>query len=143
MGIQVLVVDDSMLIRQVVKKVLPQSGLSVDQFFEAGDGQQALDIIAREDLQLVLCDINMPIMNGLQMLMQLRQMDDKNDLPVIMISTDGSKDTIQEAMDLGANGYILKPFTSEAVAEQLRPLGLVSEQDSATGEVDMSDPDAF
>ena len=143
MGIQVLVVDDSMLIRQVVKKVLKQAGLSVDQFFEAGDGQQALDIIQKEDLQLVLCDINMPTMDGLEMLMQLRQMDDKIDLPVIMITTEGSKDTIQEAMSLGANGYILKPFTSEAVVEQLIPLNLISQDGMAAEEVDLSDPDAF
>ncbi len=143
MGIQVLVVDDSMLIRQVVKKVLKQTGLDVDQFLEAGDGQQALDIIQKEELALVLCDINMPTMDGLEMLMQLRQMDDKNDLPVIMITTEGSKETIQEAMDLGANGYILKPFTPEAVAEQLIPLNLISKDDSKVEEVDLSDPDAF
>lgn len=142
MGINVLIVDDSALIRQVVRKVVKQTGIQPDSFFEAGNGREALDIIAKNRVDLVLSDINMPRMDGLQMLLTLRRMKDKESLPVIVVSTEGSEDTMREAMKLGATGYVLKPFTAEALAEQLRPLGFLTETPSEE-DVDLSAPDAF
>jgi two-component system chemotaxis response regulator CheY len=141
-GINVLIVDDSALIRQVVRKVVKQTGIQPDSFFEAGNGREALDIIAKNRVDLVLSDINMPRMDGLQMLLTLRRMKDKESLPVIVVSTEGSEDTMREAMKLGATGYVLKPFTAEALAEQLRPLGFLTETPSEE-DVDLSAPDAF
>jgi len=141
-GVNVLIVDDSALIRQVLRKVVKQTGIQPDNFFEAGDGRQALDIIAKNQVDLVLSDINMPRMDGLQMLTTLRQMEDKESLPVIVVSTKGSEDTMREAMALGATGCVLKPFTPEALAEQLRPLGFLTETPPEE-DVDLSVPDAF
>lgn len=143
MGLNVLIVDDSMLIRQVVRKVLKQVGIIPEVLHEANDGKEALDIVNAHPVDLILSDINMPNMDGLQFLMHLRQMESKQDIPVIMVSTEGSEETMQEALELGANGYVLKPFTAEAMVAQLRPLGLVPEQAQPQQEVDLDDPNAF
>lgn len=145
MGIHVLIADDSMLIRQVVKKVLKQVGIPTDSVMEANDGQEALELIKTQPVDLVLSDINMPNMDGLQMLMHIRQMEASNlqNLPVIMVSTEGSEETMAEAMELGANGYVLKPFTPEALAGQLRPLGLMDAEEEGMDSFDEDDPTAF
>lgn len=144
MSINVLIVDDSMLIRQVVKKVIRQVGLDVEEFFMAGDGQEALDILAEHKVDLVMSDINMPGMDGIQMLTQIRQTKGKGELPVIMVSTEGSEERMNEAMELGASGYVLKPFTPERLVEQLKPLGLIPGSDEAQEEeIDLTDPEAF
>lgn len=144
MGIRVVIVDDSSLIRQVEKKVLRQTGLVVEEILEASNGQEALDLISRQPVDLVLSDINMPHMDGLQMLMQLRQMEDKEHLPVIIVSTEGSDATMEQAMDLGATSYVLKPFTPECLAEHLQKAGLIpmatTDSDSLP---DLSDPTSF
>jgi len=143
-GINVLIVDDSMLIRQVIKKVVTQVGIDVDQFLMAGDGQEALKILDEEPVGLVLSDINMPGMNGIEMLTRLRQMEDKQDLPVIMVSTEGGEERVSEAMELGASGYVLKPFTAEGLVAQLKCLGMMPEKHAKDqGEIDLSDPEAF
>ena len=80
-------------------------------------------------------------MDGLRTLKHIMK---DNPLPVIMVSTEGSNERINEAMELGANGYVLKPFTPEALAAQLRPLGLMPDGATATqDDVDLDDPDAF
>ncbi len=133
-----------MLIRQVVKKVIKQVGLQPDKTLEANDGKEALAILEQEDVHLVLSDINMPNMDGMQLLMHLRQIDKYRELPVLMVSTEGSEDTMREAMELGANGYVLKPFTPEAMAEQLEPLGLAPETPEGEEQnIDLDDPTAF
>jgi two-component system, chemotaxis family, chemotaxis protein CheY len=141
-SLHILIVDDSVIIRQVVKKVIKQAGIATEKIYEAADGLEALDIIKTEPIDLVLSDINMPRMDGLQMLMHLRQIESKENLPVIVISTEGSEETVREAMELGATGYVLKPFSPEKLVDQLRPLGLVSAP-PAQAEVDLSNPDAF
>ncbi len=134
-----------MLIRQVVKKVIRQVGLEVGQYAEAGNGREALEQLEANDIDLVLSDINMPEMDGIEMLMNLRQLDKYRDLPVVMVSTEGSEERMNEAMELGASGYVLKPFTPERLAEQLRPLGLMPDSQPApeADEIDMDDPEAF
>ncbi len=144
MSINVLVVDDSILIRQVIRKVVRQVGIDLGEFLEAGDGQEALGIITQKHVDLVLSDINMPGMDGIEMLMQLRQIESKETLPVIMVSTEGSKERINEALEMGASGYVLKPFTPEKLASQLVALGLMNnENDDAESDIDLSDPSAF
>jgi len=140
-AIQILIVDDSALVRQVVKKIVRQTGLEAE-FHEASDGIQALDSIRTASIELVISDINMPNMDGLEMLAQLRSMPEQADLPVIVVSTEGSDETVRRAMELGANGYVYKPFTPEQLAEKLLPLGLVP-QPVFSDAVDLSDPTAF
>jgi len=143
-SLHILIVDDSMLIRQVVKKVVRQAGLDVAGFLEAANGQEALDILMKTPVDLVLSDINMPGMDGIEMLMRLRQIERLQELPVIMVTTEGSEERINEAMDLGASGYVLKPFTPERLVEQLGPLGLLCKrEDGVEPPPDFSDPTAF
>lgn len=144
MGTNVLIVDDSMLIRQVVKKVVRQTGIETGEVLEADNGQQAISVLEQKQVDLVLSDINMPGMDGLEMLRRLRANPAWEDLPVIMVSTEGSEETMQEAMELGASGYCLKPFTPESLATQLRGLGLMPEEGGADEpDIDLSDPTAF
>ncbi len=143
-SLNILVVDDSMLIRQVVKKVVRQAGLDVGTFIEAANGQEALDILLKTPVDLVLSDINMPGMDGIEMLMRLRQIERLETLPVIMVTTEGSEERINEAMELGASGYVLKPFTPERLVEQLAPLGLLAKRsEHEAPPPDLSDPMAF
>lgn len=144
MAINILIVDDSRLIRQVVKKVIKQTGILADECYEACDGLEALSIIKSKPVDLILTDINMPNMDGLEMLMQLRQMEDKQDLPVIVVTTEGSQETMDQAMELGATSYIFKPFTPEVLAEQLRNAGFAMNSSSTSGfETNPGDPSAF
>ena len=137
----ILVVDDDPEVRRFVALLLQTAGHTV---VEASGGRQALDRLGREHPDLVLSDINMPGMDGIQMLMQIRQMEDKETLPVIMVSTEGSEERMSEAMELGASGYVLKPFTPERLVEQLKPLGLMPEAaEREKDDVDLSDPDTF
>jgi two-component system, chemotaxis family, chemotaxis protein CheY len=144
-SLNILIVDDSMLIRQVVKKVIRQIGLDVGQYAEAGNGREALEQLEANEIDLVLSDINMPEMDGIEMLMNLRQIDKYRDLPVVMVSTEGSEERMNEAMELGASGYVLKPFTSERLAEQLRPLGLMPDApaQAEAEDIDLDNPEAF
>jgi len=143
-GIQVLVVDDSSVIRQVIARIIAHTGMEVDKVFEASNGQEALEVISNQQVDLVFSDINMPRMNGLEMLTQLRRLEGKRDLPVIMISVEGTESAMEEAMELGATGYVLKPFTPETLAQNLRMLGLMPKaREHPQSEVDLSDPSSF
>ena len=122
MGKKVLIVDDSNTMRKIVSRSLRQAGLDFDEILEAGDGQQALDVLAGNPVDLVLSDINMPNMNGIEFLRAKAEDDAIKDIPVIMISTETGADIIGEATSLGAKGAIKKPFTPDAVNSIIAPL---------------------
>jgi len=89
---------------------------------EASSGAEALDVLKSERVQLILSDINMPTMDGLEFLRQLRSQDLAPDVPVVMITTESSEDHVKEAIIAGAQGYIRKPFTAEQVKDRVLPL---------------------
>ncbi len=111
----ILLVDDSPILRKMLRKVLAECSLHIDSIFDAADGSQALDVLAREPVQLVLCDVNMPVMNGHEFLARMRAQDQFAAIPVLMVTTEGSQDSVLKAQQLGANGYIRKPFTPDEV----------------------------
>lgn len=117
-----LIVDDSAVMRKIVERALRQAGLSLANVFEAASGVEALDIVRQQHVDLILSDINMPNMDGLEFLRQLRAQDLAPDVPVVMITTEGSEDHVREAIVAGAQGYIRKPFTAEQVKERVLPL---------------------
>lgn len=117
-----LIVDDSSVMRKIVERALRQAGLSLANVFEAASGVEALDILREQRVDLILSDINMPNMDGLEFLRQLRAQDLAPDVPVVMITTEGSEDHVREAIVAGAQGYIRKPFTAEQVKERVLPL---------------------
>src|ERR1039458_3522281 len=119
MDSDVLVVDDSAAIRKILTRVLRQTGMAVQTIREAGDGQEALALMAQHRIDLVLSDINMPKMDGLQLLASLKASPLWQSVPVVMITTEGGETKVAEAVRLGAAGYVRKPFTADQIKEKL------------------------
>ncbi len=119
MGKNVLLVDDSTTMRKIVSRSLRQAGLDFGDIFEAGDGQEALEVLEKEAVDIVLSDINMPNMNGIEFLREKSGRESIKDIPVFMISTETGEDIIGEAKELGAIGALKKPFTPDKVNEVL------------------------
>jgi two-component system, chemotaxis family, chemotaxis protein CheY len=115
----VLVVDVSAAIRKILTRVLRQTGLAIGEIHEASDGQEALDLLKTRDVGLVLSDINMPKMDGLQMLAAMKNAPGWRDIPVVIITTEGCETKVGEAVRLGAAGYVRKPFTADQIKEKL------------------------
>ena len=118
----VLVVDDSAAIRKILQRVLRQTGMAIHTIHEAGDGEEAVSTLKANRVQLVLTDINMPRMDGLQLLAALKGSPEWRDIPVVMITTEGGESKVAEAVKLGAAGYVRKPFTADQIKEKLTGL---------------------
>ena len=117
--LDVLIVDDSAAIRKILQRVLRQTDLHIGEIKEAGDGAEAVEILKDRTFGLILSDINMPRMDGLQLLARIKQMDHLKNVPVIMITTEGGQGKVMEAVQLGAAGYVRKPFTADQIKEKL------------------------
>jgi two-component system chemotaxis response regulator CheY len=115
----VLVVDDSAAIRKILQRVLRQTGMAIRTIHEAGDGQEALEVMNAHKVDLVLTDINMPKMDGLQFLASVKASAQWRQVPVVMITTEGGETKVSEAVKLGAAGYVRKPFTADQIKEKL------------------------
>jgi two-component system, chemotaxis family, chemotaxis protein CheY len=122
MGKNVLLVDDSSTMRKIIGRSLRQAGIEFDNIFEAGDGLEALAVLEKEKVDIILSDINMPNMDGISFLREKSNRANMKDIPVLMISTETGDDIIGEAKSLGAVGSIKKPFTPDKVNEILGPL---------------------
>ena len=122
MAYNVLVVDDPLPMRGIIKKIIKASGFNVQQFFEASDGIEALTILNQEQLDLVLTDYNMPQMNGLELLEEIKKSDTLKSIPVVVITTEGSKKRLVDFLEKGAMDYIKKPFTPEEIKEKLNQI---------------------
>ena len=118
----VLIVDDSAALRKILQRVLRQAEIPLGNLYEAGDGVQALETMKANSVDLVLSDINMPNMDGLQLLAQIRANAQWQDVRVIMITTEGNQARVMEAVGLGAAGYVRKPFTADQIKEKLLSL---------------------
>jgi two-component system chemotaxis response regulator CheY len=117
--LDVLIVDDSAAIRKILQRVLRQTDLPLGEIHEAGDGAEALEVLKTRSFGLVLSDINMPQMDGLQLLARVKEMPHMKSVPVLMITTEGGQGKVMEAVQLGATGYVRKPFTAEQIKEKL------------------------
>lgn len=119
MDLNILIVDDSAAIRKILIRALAQTELPIGEVHEASDGVEALKILGSNQVRLVLSDINMPNMDGLQLLKQLRETPNWKQLSVVMITTEGSQAKVLEAVELGAKGYLRKPFTADQIKEKV------------------------
>jgi two-component system chemotaxis response regulator CheY len=119
---RVLIVDDSSVMRKIVGRSLRQAGLDVVQLLEASNGSEALSLARENPVDLILSDINMPLMDGLEFVRQLRGIESTQQTPVVMITTEAGEGHVVEALSLGASGYIRKPFTPEQIKERIIPL---------------------
>jgi len=113
----VLIVDDSSTMRKIISRSLRQAGLEVDEVFEAADGFEGLSALANNQVNLILSDINMPNMDGLEFIRQVRA--NGNKVPIVMITTEGGEDLLREAVNSGASDSIKKPFTPEQLNDKL------------------------
>lgn len=120
--IRTLIVDDSSVMRKIVERALRQAGLDPLVVHEAGSGTEGLDLLKDKQVDLILSDINMPSMDGLEFLRQLRAQNLAPGVPVVMITTESSEEHVKQAILAGAQGYIRKPFTAEQVKERVLPL---------------------
>jgi two-component system, chemotaxis family, chemotaxis protein CheY len=113
----VLIVDDSSTMRKIISRSLRQAGLQVDDIYEAGDGIEGLSVMEGKSIQLILSDINMPNMDGLEFIKNVRAKGVT--VPIVMITTEGGEDILKEALTNGASDSIKKPFTPEQLNEKL------------------------
>ena len=122
MSFNILIVDDSLPMRSVIKKTIKASGCKVGKLFEASNGREALDVLSKEWLDLVLIDYNMPDMNGLELMSEMQKDDLLRSIPVIMTTVEGSQKRVKEFLKSGATDYIKKPFTPEETREKLNKI---------------------
>jgi two-component system chemotaxis response regulator CheY len=120
--IRTLIVDDSSVMRKIVERALRQAGLDTLVVHEAGSGTEGLEKLRANQVDLILSDINMPLMDGLEFLRQIRAQNLAPGVPVVMITTESSEEHVKQAIQSGAQGYIRKPFTAEQVKERVLPL---------------------
>ncbi|MGV8075281.1 MAG: response regulator [Syntrophobacteraceae bacterium] len=139
MPYNILIVDDSRSMRQILRKILNISGFRLGECYEAGNGQEALDILENNWIDLILSDIHMPVMDGFGLLKALKDNGNWVDLPVILVTTESNESRLQEAVSLGAKGYIRKPFKPEEMRSYLYEILGESEEDGMPGSNETSD----
>ncbi len=118
-----LVVDDSATVRQQVSVVLTQAGYLV---VEAKNGIEGIEHIQKQEIDCVVCDVNMPNMNGIEMVRTLKQETAYQSLPIIMLTTEGSTELIMEAKRAGSAGWIVKPFKADLLVAAVNKLTQLS-----------------
>ena len=116
---RILIVDDSSMMRAMIKRVVKLTRVHVDEILEAGDGAQALSLLEAHDVQLLLTDINMPVMNGADLLRRVAGDDRWRNLTRVIISTDGSEARRDQAAELSVRCYLQKPFSPEVLRDVL------------------------
>ena len=120
--IRALIVDDSSVMRKIVERSLRQAGIELEKVVEASNGAEALAALQSNVVDLILRDINMPIMDGLEFVRQVAMVESAKGVPIVMITTEGSESHVVEALTADARGYIRKPFTPEQVREHVLPV---------------------
>jgi two-component system chemotaxis response regulator CheY len=120
--VRALIVDDSSVMRKIVERSLRQAGLETLVVFEAGSGIEGLEVLRSKSVDLILSDINMPSMDGLEFVRQLRALQLAPEVLVVMITTESSEEHVKQAILAGAKGYIRKPFTADQVKQRVLSL---------------------
>ena len=120
MALNVLVVDDSSITRRMIIKTLDLAGIPVDEVYEAGNGREGLGVLEEHWIDLVLADINMPVMDGEEMINRLRDNPAWADIPLIVVSTEGSETRIERLQQKGVKDFVHKPFQPETIRDVVR-----------------------
>jgi two-component system chemotaxis response regulator CheY len=113
----ILVVDDFTTMRRIVRNILKQLGY--ENIHEADDGASAIEVLKREKIQFIISDWNMPQMSGIELLKTVRATEEWKDLPFLMVTAEGQKENVIEAVKNKVNNYIVKPFTPEVLMEKI------------------------
>lgn len=117
MSLEVLIVDDSSIVRSVIQMTLGMMAMPVQDCTQAKNGQEALDVLSKQSVDLCFVDINMPVMNGVELIEAMNKDEKLKTIPIIVISTEGSTTRMDQLKTLGVAGYIRKPFTPEQFQE--------------------------
>jgi len=120
--IRALIVDDSSVMRKIIERSLRQAGVEIEKVVEASNGAEGLAALRENVVGIILCDINMPVMDGLEFVRQAATVENAKGVPIVMITTEGSESHVVQALQAGARGYIRKPFTPDQVKEHVLPL---------------------
>ena len=136
MAANILVIDDSGIMRKMIRRTIAMSGLDIAEVFEASNGIEGLAELARRSVAVVLLDINMPVMNGVQFLQRIRDDESLRDVPIVIASTEGSETRIEELKRLGAQGYIRKPFHPEQIRDVLASFVGLKSHEAFAGELE-------
>jgi two-component system chemotaxis response regulator CheY len=120
MSFNILVVDDSKTIRSVIKKTLNIAGVPIGELYEAANGQEGLNVMQNNWVDLVFADINMPVMTGIEMIKKMEEDKLLERMPVIIVSTEGSKTRVEELIKRGVRAFIKKPITPELLRSVVR-----------------------
>lgn len=120
LNMKVLIVDDFATMRRIVRNILRQIGFT--NMIEAEDGKAALKVLKKENVDLILCDWNMPEMPGIDLLKTIKSDDELKNIPFVMVTAEAQKDNIIEAVKTGVSSYIVKPFTAETITEKLNAI---------------------
>jgi len=121
MAINILVVDDSEIMRKMIIRTVNLCGLEIGEIYQAGNGQDGLVQLDQNWIDILFIDVNMPIMDGMEMLKRVRQKPETTDLPILIISTESNPHRIKEIDDSGA-GFVHKPFTPEMLREKIEEM---------------------
>jgi two-component system chemotaxis response regulator CheY len=121
MELNVLVVDDSKVMRSMISKTMHMSGIPVGEIIHAGNGQEGLEALKDNWIDLVIADINMPIMNGEEMIRRMKDSIDTRDIPIMVVSTEGSKKRIERIVEKGVI-FVHKPFTPEIFRDNIKAI---------------------
>ena len=119
MAVNILVVDDSVVMRSMIAKTIKLSGLKLGEIHQAANGQEGLEALNQNWIDLVVADINMPVMIGEEMIDRMREASEFRDIPIVVVSTEGSKTRIERLQQKGAR-FIHKPFTPEAIRDTVK-----------------------
>jgi two-component system chemotaxis response regulator CheY len=136
MALNVLVVDDSETVRAIIARTLRLAEVPVGELYQASDGKQALEILHNNWVDLVFADINMPVMNGVELVERMSADGLLKTVPVIIVSTEGSAARIEQLKAKGVSAYVRKPFTPEILREAVRAttgVGGVNDESRAAG----------
>jgi two-component system chemotaxis response regulator CheY len=118
--LDVMIVDDSPAVRKILLRVLKQANVPVGLVHEAGDGLEALEVLKHFSVQVIFCEVNMPNMDGIQLLEHVRAEQQLQSVPFILVTTEASQACVMQALALGATAYLKKPFTTDEIKAKLK-----------------------
>jgi two-component system chemotaxis response regulator CheY len=125
MAVNILVVDDSAVMRSMIKKTIVSSGVDIGEIYEAANGKEGLQVLEENWLDILFIDVNMPVMDGMEMLDEVRKKSDTSDIPILIVSTESNHERIETIQKKNA-GFVHKPFTPEVLRERiLEALGVL------------------
>ena len=122
MGLNVLIVDDSGTMRSILSKVLRLSGFELNDILEAENGKAALEVLSQQWVDVILLDIHMPVMDGIELLKKMKSDDIQQNIPIVLVTTEAREERLSEAMELGAKAHVKKPFQPEEIREILNSI---------------------